>query len=269
VARASVAAASPADAALDRVRAICLAFPGTEEKLSHGSPSFLVTKGRMFLSFVDDHHADGRLAVWLKSTHEEQRRHVAMDPGRFFVPPYVGVGGWLGVRLDQPNTDWIELAMLVEEGWRAVAPKRLLEQGAGAVPRRAPPSPPRYPKTDERVARESLERLTKICLALPEADRERESRHASFRVKKKIFAYFLDNHHGDGIVAACFKGDKRANAALVEKEPKRFFSPPYIGARGWIGVRLDARRVDWKDVAKRAAASYRAVAPKKLAALVG
>jgi hypothetical protein len=263
------AAPSPADAAFDRVRAICLAFPGAEEKLSHGSPSFLVTKGRMFLTFVDDHHADGRLAVWLKSTLEEQRRHVAMDAERFFVPPYVGVGGWLGVRLDLPNTDWIELAMLVEEGWRAVAPKRLLEHGVGVAPRKPLPPPPRRPKTDERAAREGLERLTKICLALPEATCERESRHAAFRVKNKVFAYFLDNHHGDGIVAACFKGDKRANNALVEKEPKRFFSPAYIGARGWVGMRLDVARVDWKDVARRAAASYRSVAPKKLAALVG
>jgi anti-sigma regulatory factor (Ser/Thr protein kinase) len=56
-------------------------------------------------------------------------------------------------------------------------------------------------------------------------------------VKKKVFAYFLDNHHGDGIVAACVKGDKRANAKLVAAEPKRFFSPAYIGPRGYLGVR--------------------------------
>ena len=64
----------------------------------------------MFLNFVDDHHADGRLAVWCKSTLEEQRRLVADDPEHFFVPPYVGVRGWVGMRLDRPGTDWIGLS---------------------------------------------------------------------------------------------------------------------------------------------------------------
>jgi hypothetical protein len=115
--------AKPAPAsenALERVRAMALAFPRSEEKVSHGSPSFFA-KGKMFLSFVDDHHGDGRLAVWCKATHEEQKRLVAMDGERYFVPPYVGVKGWVGARLDLPTTDWIELAIVVEEGWRSVA----------------------------------------------------------------------------------------------------------------------------------------------------
>ena len=83
------ASSSPADAALERVRAICMRFPAAEEKLSHGAPSFHV-RGKMFLNFVDDHHADGRLAVWCKSTPEEQRQLVADDPVQFFVPPACG-----------------------------------------------------------------------------------------------------------------------------------------------------------------------------------
>src|SRR5580700_1181472 len=100
-------AQSAADAAFTRVNDVCLALPGTECKLSHGSPSYFVG-GKMFLSFVDDHHNDGRLAVWLKSTLPEQKRLVAEDGERFYVPPYVGVKGWLGVRLDHARTDWIE-----------------------------------------------------------------------------------------------------------------------------------------------------------------
>jgi hypothetical protein len=259
-------ASSPADVAYERVRGICLGFPAAEEKLSHGSPAFHV-RGKMFLTFVDDHHGDGRIAVWCKSTADEQRRLVASDPSRFYVPPYVGVSGWVGVRVDGPSPDWIELSILVEEAWRSVAPPRIA-RGEAVPPRRALPPPPVRVTTDEKVAREGLAKLSAICLALPEAERELEGRHATFRVRKKVFVYFLDNHHGDGIVAACVKGDKRANAKLVASEPKRFFMPAYVGPRGYLGVRLDARRVDWKDLAERIAASYTSTAPKTLAARV-
>jgi hypothetical protein len=255
--------ASPSDAAYEHVRQICLGFPAAEEKLSHGAPSFHV-RGKMFLNFVDNHHADGRIAVWCKSTLEEQRRLVATDPVRYFVPPYVGVKGWLGVVVDGPGADWIELAILVEEGWRSVAPPRVA-RGEGLPPAKPIPPAPSRVTTDAKVAREALDRLRKICVALPEAAFEPEGHHASFRVRKKVFAYFLDNHHGDGIIGACVKSDKRANAKLVKDDPKRFFLPAYIAARGWVGVRLDTKRVDWKDVAQRIEASYRSVAPKTLA----
>jgi hypothetical protein len=255
-------ARSPADAAYAKVREICLGFPAAEEKLSHGAPAFHV-RGKMFLTFADDHHGDGRVAVWCKSTLAEQKRLVAGDPERFFVPPYVGVGGWVGVRVDGPDPDWIDLSILVEEGWRAVAPPRIARGEAVPPAKPIPPAPARV-TTDEKAARAALERLTRICLALPEAVVEAEGRHATFRVRSKVFAYFLDNHHGDGIIAACVKGDKRANAALVKTDPKTFFSPAYIGPRGYLGVRLDRGRVDWKAVGERVAASYRSVAPKKL-----
>jgi hypothetical protein len=251
-------ALSPADVAYERVREICLGFPGADEKLSHGAPSFHV-RGKMFLTFVDSHHGDGRLAVWCKSTADEQRRLVAENPLRFFVPPYVGVKGWLGVCVDAQNADWIELSILVEEGWRLIAPPRLVRGEEVVAPRaRVPPSP--RVTTNPNVAMSALERLEAICLSLPAAESERESRHATFRVKKKAFAYFLDNHHGDGVIAACLRGSKKDNAALVKKDPKRFFSPAYIGPRGWVGMRLDLPRVDWKDVERRVTASYECVA---------
>jgi hypothetical protein len=254
------APSSPADAALERVRAICMRFPASEEKLSHGAPSFHV-RGKMFLNFVDDHHADGRLAVWCKASQQDQRRLVAEDAAQFFVPPYVGVNGWVGVRLDVPSTDWIGLSILVENGWTSVAPTSVRE--GRWVPKAPPPPPPRRLKTDAKVARETLARMTKICLALPEATCERESQHATFRVTTKVFAYFLDNHHGDGVIAACVKVEKAAAAALARKQPERFYLPAYMGARGWVGVRLDQGRVDWKDIAARIATSHAAVAPKR------
>jgi hypothetical protein len=255
---------SAADVAYERVRTTALRFPAAEEKISHGAPSFHV-RGKMFLTFVDDHHGDGRLAVWCKATLGDQRRLVADNPARFFVPPYVGVKGWVGVNVDEPNADWIELSILVEDAWRSVAPPRVLrgEPVSSALP--AGPPPARV-QTDAKVARRAFERFSAICLALPEAVCEREGRHATFRVRGKIFAYFLDNHHGDGAIAACVRGDKRENARLVARNPKRFYSPAYVGPRGYLGVRLDTADTDWDALAKRARASYRSVAPKRLAA---
>jgi hypothetical protein len=257
---------SPSDAALARLRAICHRFAGVEEKLSHGAPSFFVG-GKMILSFVDDHHDDGRLAVWLKCTPERQRALVATGPDRFFVPPYVGVKGWLGVRLDRPTSDWVELAILVEEGWLSLVPPKIARgEGVRAGP---PPPPPTRMTTDEKTAHESLARLTKICLALPEATCDREGKHASFAAGKKLFVYFLDNHHGDGMIVACVRNDRAENAKLVKKDPKHFCSPAYMGPRGWLGIRLDTKGVDWKEIAARVDASYRLVAPKRLLKSIG
>jgi hypothetical protein len=254
------AAPSPADVAYEKVREVALGFPAAEEKLSHGAPSFHV-RGKMYLMFVDDHHGDGRLAVWCKSTPEEQRRLVASNPARFFVPPYVGVKGWVGVKVDGAEADWIELSILVEYGWSSVAPARVQRGQARDVP---PPPPVVRVTTESKVAREAFERLRAICLALPEAECHREGKHAAFRVKKRVFAYFLDNHHGDGAVAACVRGDKREHARLVAADPTRFYLPSYVGPRGYLGIRLDVRRVDWKDVQARVGAAYRGVAPRRL-----
>jgi predicted DNA-binding protein (MmcQ/YjbR family) len=119
------------------------------------------------------------------------------------------------------------------------------------------------PPTEDR----RLVRLTKICIALPEASRELTGDHASFRVRKKTFGYFLNNHHGDGIVAVCFKMAPGDNAKLVALDSSRFYLPAYIGPRGWIGLRLDAGKIDWEEVADFVGDSYGLVAPKRLVAL--
>jgi hypothetical protein len=113
-----------------------------------------------------------------------------------------------------------------------------------------------------------LVRLTKIALALPEATRVYRGSHAQFLVRKKTFAYFLNDHHGDGIVAVTCKALPGDNTALAAASPDRFYLPSYIGSRGWVALRLDVGRVDWGEVRELLAGSYRLVAPKRLAALV-
>jgi len=111
-----------------------------------------------------------------------------------------------------------------------------------------------------------LRKLTDICLELPEASVERSGSHSTFRVRKKVFAYFLDNHHGDGIVSVCFKTKLGEHRDLVRHDPARFYLPAYIGPRGWAGLRLDRGRVAWSEVAEFVTSSYRNVAPKTLVA---
>ena len=83
------------------VREVCLSFPEAEEYLSHGSPNFRVRKGRTFATYVLNHHGDGRVALWLNAPEGAQEHYVRGEPRHFFVPPYVGPRGWLGVHLDK------------------------------------------------------------------------------------------------------------------------------------------------------------------------
>ncbi len=111
---------------LKRLRKIIAALPQTSEKISHGAPTFWGGK-KTFASFHVDHHGDGRVALWCKMPPGAQEALVEADPERFFVPPYVGPSGWLGVDLGG-KVDWGMVAGLLEEGYRQVAPKRALAE---------------------------------------------------------------------------------------------------------------------------------------------
>jgi len=113
-----------------------------------------------------------------------------------------------------------------------------------------------------------LARLTKLAFAFPEAEREIRGSHASFLIRKKTFAYFLNNHHGDGMVAITCKVLRGENAALAAAQPKRYYLPAYIGSRGWVALRLDLGKIDWSEVGELLLGSYLLTAPKRVAAMV-
>src|SRR5580704_14711667 len=110
-----------------------------------------------------------------------------------------------------------------------------------------------------------LARLTEIALALPEATRQIYGSHAQFLVRKKTFAYFLDNYHGDGIVAVTCKVLPGDNKALAEAQPRRFYLPAYLASRGWVALRLDIGKIDWDEVNDLLMGSYALIAPRRLA----
>jgi phosphoribosylglycinamide formyltransferase-1 len=110
-----------------------------------------------------------------------------------------------------------------------------------------------------------LTRVSVIALALPEAAREIRGSHAQFLVRKKTFAYFLDDHHGDGIVAVTCKVLPRDNKPLAETQPDRFYLPAYISSKGWVALRLDVGKIDWSEVRQLLLGSYKLIASKRLA----
>jgi hypothetical protein len=110
--------------ALKRLREICLALPETFEKEAWGECTFRVTGGSMFAMTDSHHHGSAHVAVWVKAEPMVQEILVHADAKRFFVPPYLGPKGWVGVRLDY-KVDWDELRGMLEDAHLMSAPKRL------------------------------------------------------------------------------------------------------------------------------------------------
>ena len=145
---------------LARLRKICLALPQATEVEAWGSPTFRIGKIFAMYAAPDNHHGDGREGVWVKSKHFTQDLLVRGMPHRYFVPAYVGPGGWTGVYLDV-RTDWEALTELLRDAYRLSASKkqaRLLDDDA-------PPAPPtRKPRA---VAKKNLDRSKTPTRAKP------------------------------------------------------------------------------------------------------
>jgi hypothetical protein len=122
-----MATARQSERALKQVRRICLGLPEVSERLSHGQPSFFVRGKKTLTMFVDDHHGDGILGIWCPALPGVQEELIESEPDRFYRPPYVGPPGWIGVRLDR-EVDWDEIAEIITDSYRKVAPKTLVKQ---------------------------------------------------------------------------------------------------------------------------------------------
>jgi hypothetical protein len=113
------------DDQIERVRRLCLALPETSERLSHGEPTFFV-RNRVFVMFANNHHNDGHIAVWLPAPPGFQADLIATEPRVFFMPPYVGKRGWVGIELAQIGD--ADLGMYINLAWDLIAPARLRAQ---------------------------------------------------------------------------------------------------------------------------------------------
>ena len=112
-------------------------------------------------------------------------------------------------------------------------------------------------------------RLVNICESFPEVNVEVAGEsHLAFRIRKRIFAYYLFDHHGDGMIAFTCKSSLSEQRRLVKDDPISFYVPPYLGSKGWIAIRLDLDEVDWDTVTELTRRAYQELAPRKLAALI-
>ena len=110
---------------LARVRTICLSLPETTERLSHGAPSFFIRDKIGFVNYMDNHHGGGRVALWCACPPGMREGLLKAEPEQYFVPPYVGFRGWIGVRLDR-SPDWDAVERVIRDAYVAVAPKGLV-----------------------------------------------------------------------------------------------------------------------------------------------
>jgi hypothetical protein len=250
---------------LDRaVEALALAFPETETHLAHGMAHFRVLKGKTFAMYARNHHGDGRIALWLPLPDGMQDALVREDPQQFFVPPYVGPSGWLGVRLDN-GLAWKRVCSLVRSSYEHIAPARLA-RGLVATP--SVPAPKRRiraadidPWNTPRGQR-VLETIRKVCLTLPQTSEDKQFGSPVWRVGSKVFARayaYEEGQHFQVWVGVLPQG-------MLTSDP-RYTIPPYSGHLGWIALDVSrvARAPELRALARE---SWRHFAPKRLAAQV-
>ena len=236
------------------VREVCLWFPETTEVLSHGSPDFRVNN-KTFATYVINHHGDGRIALWLNAPQGAQQLYVKQEPKHFFVPPYVGPRGWLGVHLDK-GISWKTVAKLVREAYEKIAPPALAKS-VGKTIEIKPPTMTLEPEVfDPMVSKRAqavLKGLREICLSLPETSEDKQFGSPVWRAGKKVFAQ-----------AYCYRTDFKLQLgfwvgvdqqALLTRD-KHFSIPAYMGHNGWIALDV-TKDANWKEIRSLALFSYR------------
>ena len=251
---------------LDRVFAICTALPEVTDA-GGSSPTFKVS-GKTFLNFADNHHGDGNIGIWCKAPPGAQGLLVDAEPARFFIPPYVGPSGWVGMRVTG-DVDWHQVAEVIADGWRCSAPAKLKAAHPQLDGLRPPGMDQWQPLPDAPAEPEhpALARLRDLCLSFPEAAEVEMWGYPAFKVRGKTFANWIPAGRGAERVAVWLEGPPGAQELLTDAAPREFFGPRYLGSKGWLGAWLDGD-VDWARLSEVVADAYRSAAPAKLAMLL-
>jgi predicted DNA-binding protein (MmcQ/YjbR family) len=241
------------------VREACLWLPAAEEFVSHGAPNFRV-RGKTFATYVVNHHGDGRVALWLTAPPGSQELHVRAEPKHFFVPPYVGPRGWLGVNLDG-GIDWSRIAALVREGYEKVAPADLRAR-IGKTPNIKRPakalSASRIDPFKSARARSVLSKLRALCRRFPECGEGSQFGHPVWLAGKKTFA--MARYAGSRLTLCFWVGVEQQGLLTADS---RYEIPPYLGHNGWIALDV-TKDCDWDEVQGLALHSYRHFALKRM-----
>lgn len=250
------------------VQQICLGLPETEEIISHGFPNFRVAGGKIFATYSVNHHGDGRVALLLNfprdASGDMQKMLTESAPKHFFVPPYSGPKGWVGVQLNT-GLSWSRVSSLACDAYRAAAPARL----AGAAEPVAVKPPTRKMRPEDidpyksKANRQLLGKLREICLALPEVAEATQFGNPCFKAGKKTFCnlHIQREGHARKTELQAWVGSDR-QAALTSFD-KRYRVPAYIGHNGWISFDLSGKP-GWKEIEALVRESYRHFALKRM-----
>ena len=272
----------------EAVREVCLSFPEAEEVVSHGFPDFRV-RGKTFASYVVNHHGDGRVALWLNAPSGSQDHYSKSEPKYFFVPPYVGPRGWLGVHLNK-GLPWQRVAALVRQAYEKIAPRALAESIGETVKIKLPVaalSPEEIDPLKSRRAQTVLAGLRKIIEPWPEVVQDQQFGNPVWRAGKKTFVWVhADRNAGapqvaTGAVKTAGRGSgKRAQSRLqlyfwvgvaaqsLMTTDERFEIPPYLGHTGWIALDVTAD-CHWPQVRGLALSSYCHFALQRMLKMLG
>jgi predicted DNA-binding protein (MmcQ/YjbR family) len=272
----------------EAVREVCLSFAEAEEIVSHGSPNFRV-RGKTFASYVVNHHGDGRVALWLNAPAGSQDHYTKSEPRHFFVPPYVGPRGWLGVHLDK-GLPWQRVAALVRQAYEKVAPRGLADSIGETLKIKSPPAALAADEVNPLKSRQALailKRLRQMYLSWPEVSEDVQFGSPVWRAGKKTFAWLHADRPAQpsapgGSDTPGTRGKPGASGSPGTRRPgkrqarprlklyfwvgvaaqglmtpdERFEIPAYMGHNGWIALDV-TEHCDWKEVRGLALASYR------------
>jgi predicted DNA-binding protein (MmcQ/YjbR family) len=236
----------------DAVRDIMASLPETEEFASHGSPTFRV-RGKIFAAYTINHHGDGRVALILVAPRGAQSVFTKMNPDAYFVPPYVGPKGWLGVELDK-GLGWQTIYDHVRDAYEMVAPPTLANSINGKF-RVKPPTrefrPEEIDPFQGKRAKAVLKNLERICTALPETQAGTQFGSPVWKAGKKTF---VSTHYYTGRLKLSFWVGPKRQAALAKDG--RFCVSAYTGHNGWIDLDVEEEQ-DWEEIRGLALESYR------------
>ena len=216
------------------VHDLCSALPDAEYNHSHGNPDYRIN-GKVFAQYVVNHHGDGRVALWLNAPAGSQENLTEMDSESYFIPPYLGSRGWLGVNLDK-GLSWDEIQFQVAEAYlhTSRSSNPIEEVMPDVAPPNAPVDPVEFDPFNEPTAKRKLEAIRKMCLALPETHEGRQFGTPAFKAGKKTFATAYVRRNA---VCAEFWVGRERQPALIEDS--RFIVPRYTGHNGWIQFALE------------------------------
>jgi predicted DNA-binding protein (MmcQ/YjbR family) len=243
----------------DVVREIMARFPEVEEFESHGFPTFRV-RGKIFATYAINHHGDGRVALNLMAPRGAQAAFVKMQPRVYFVPPYVGPRGWLGIELDK-GLAWDAIRDHVRDAYEMAAPVELVRVAPKDF-RVWPPTrkfrPEEIDRFQGKAARAVLKKLNAICSRLPETEPSTRFGSPIWKVGTKTFA---GAHNYTGRLNLTFWVGAAQQAKL--RNDKLFGVSRYTGHNGWIDLEVEDEQ-DWKQIEQLVLESYRHFALKRM-----